>query len=90
MKVYTMTYILAQVQIHHSWGIGPYPATQTRITYDIDKLDYNTQYYWRIDEWDSHGYSTTGDTWNFKTQIITKIHQINLKNHLVPHPEKLE
>ncbi|HEC76013.1 MAG TPA: hypothetical protein ENI33_01995 [Thermoplasmatales archaeon] len=47
--------------------IGPYPADQIRIVYSLDKLNYNTQYYWRIDAWDSYGYSTTGPTWTFTT-----------------------
>ena len=49
--------------------IGPYPATQTRITYsNLSKLVYNTRYYWRVDSIDSYGYTTTGPTWVFKTK----------------------
>jgi len=47
--------------------IGPYPADQTRITYDLEKLNYNTQYYWRIDAIDSYGYTTTGPSWTYTT-----------------------
>ena len=48
--------------------IGPYPASQIRITYDIHKkLNYNTQYHWRIDAIDSYGYTTTGPSWVFTT-----------------------
>ena len=31
-------------------------------------LGYNTQYFWRIDAWDTYGYSTTGPTWTFTTK----------------------
>ena len=47
--------------------IGPYPADQTRITYDLEKLNYNMQYYWRIDAIDSYGYTTTGPSWAYTT-----------------------
>ena len=36
-------------------------------TYDLDRLEYNTQYYWRINAWDNHGFSTTGPVWMFHT-----------------------
>ncbi len=38
-------------------------------TYVLDRLNYNTQYYWRIDAWDSFDNSTTGTTWIFRTAL---------------------
>jgi hypothetical protein len=37
----------------------------SNLTYELDVLDYNTEYFWRIDAWDDYGYSTTGDVWSF-------------------------
>ncbi len=44
---------------------------QPSTTYNLVTLDYNTTYYWRIDAWDSIGFSTTGPDWTFKTGIST-------------------
>ncbi len=38
------------------------------LTYYPGILGYNTQYFWRIDAWDTYGYSTTGPTWTFTTK----------------------
>jgi len=38
-------------------------------TYDPGLLEYNTQYYWRVDAWDSFDNSTTGEIWSFKTTL---------------------
>ena len=45
------------------YAIDCHPTT----TYNPGRLDYNTQYYWRIDAWDNHGFSTTGPVWTFHT-----------------------
>jgi hypothetical protein len=37
------------------------------LTFTPGILTYNTQYYWRIDAWDTYGYSTTGPLWTFTT-----------------------
>lgn len=37
-------------------------------TYDLGRLQYNTQYYWRIDTWDSYGAETDGPEWTFTTR----------------------
>jgi len=37
-------------------------------TYNLDRLDYFTQYYWRINAFDNHGYSTTSPVWTFYTE----------------------
>ena len=38
------------------------------LTFNPSILNYNTQYYWRIDARDSYGYSTTGPIWSFTTK----------------------
>jgi parallel beta-helix repeat protein len=47
--------------------IGPYPGTQTRITYELEPLDYGTRYYWKIISWDEDDTSTEGPIWYFTT-----------------------
>ncbi len=47
--------------------IGPYPATQTSLSYDPGTLAYNTQYYWRIVAEDDSAESTEGPVWSFTT-----------------------
>jgi hypothetical protein len=53
------------------FGTDPIPPDVTdcnlNTTYDPGRLNYNTQYYWRIDAWDNHGFSTTGPVWTFHT-----------------------
>jgi len=53
------------------FGIDPNPPNVAidiaNTTYMLDRLNYNTQYYWRIDAWDSFDNSTTGTTWTFYT-----------------------
>ncbi len=46
--------------------IGEFLGNQTSTTYDLDTLEYNTTYYWRIDEINAYG-TTTGDVWSFTT-----------------------
>jgi hypothetical protein len=41
---------------------------QSSETYDPGTLNTGTKYYWRVDAWDSNGYSATGNVWNFQTQ----------------------
>lgn len=53
--------------------IGPFPGNQTSISYNIDPLDYNTKYYWKIISYDGHGASAEGPVWNFNTIITKKI-----------------
>jgi hypothetical protein len=50
--------------------IGPFPATQTAITYDPGTLAYNTQYYWQIVAEDDQAASTTGPLWSFTTMEL--------------------
>jgi hypothetical protein len=38
------------------------------LSYSLGVLDYNTQYFWRIDAWDEYGYSSTSSTWTFTTK----------------------
>jgi len=46
----------------------PYITNSLSITmYNPGRLEYITQYYWRIDAWDNHGFSTTGPIWTFLT-----------------------
>ena len=51
--------------------IGPYPATQTEITFDPGILDYTTQYYWYITAEDTYGSIYYGPLWNFTTRDIS-------------------
>ena len=46
--------------------IGEFQGNQKATTYDLDTLEYNTTYYWRIDEINSYG-TTAGDVWSFTT-----------------------
>jgi hypothetical protein len=47
--------------------IGPYPATQSSLTYDPGTLSDNTKYYWQIIATDNHAASTVGPVWDFTT-----------------------
>jgi len=51
--------------------IGPYPATQSPMTYDPGALSYNTRYYWYVVATDNLSASTPaplpGDVWDFST-----------------------
>ena len=46
---------------------------QTETVYDPSpndqNLDFNKKYYWRIVAWDEYGLNTTGDIWNFRTEL---------------------
>jgi parallel beta-helix repeat protein len=53
--------------------IGPYPATQSSITYDPGMLAGATAYYWKIIATDSHGISTEGPLWDFMTTTISYV-----------------
>jgi len=44
-------------------------ANQTDTTYELNTLENDTQYFWRIDAWDSYNNSTTGPNWTFRTEI---------------------
>ena len=45
------------------------PSTQNRITFELDKkLDYNTDYYWRVVAKDSKGSESKGPLWHFTTK----------------------
>ncbi len=37
-------------------------------SYSPGILEYNTQYYWRIDSWDAYNYSSSGPIWTFTTK----------------------
>jgi hypothetical protein len=47
--------------------IGPYPASQTSISYNPGKMNYNTKYYWQIIARDNHGNTSTGPIWSYTT-----------------------
>jgi len=49
--------------------IGPYPATQSVITYDPGTLSSGTQYHWYVVAIDEQEVSTTGDLWDFTTRM---------------------
>jgi hypothetical protein len=42
-------------------------ANQTNTTYELEKLDYNTIYYWRIVAWDLYDNATASPLWIFRT-----------------------
>ncbi len=44
-------------------------ANVTTSDYDLDILDFNTQYYWKIVSWDSYGLTTSGPEWTFTTEM---------------------
>ena len=50
-----------------SWD--DYPVHQTADTFVPSLLDYNTTYYWRIDEINAYGI-TSGQVWTFTTGDI--------------------
>ena len=47
--------------------IGPYPATQSLITYDRGTLVHHTTYYWKIVAKDNHGTEAESPVWEFTT-----------------------
>jgi len=47
--------------------IGPYPASQTTITWDPGTLSHGTQYYWQIVAEDDQSATSTGPVWTFTT-----------------------
>jgi hypothetical protein len=47
--------------------IGPYPATESSITYGPDTLVDGTMYYWQIIARDNHGITAGGSVWDFTT-----------------------
>lgn len=47
--------------------IGPYPASQTLITWAPGTLEYGTQYFWKIYAMDNNGSSSAGPIWMFTT-----------------------
>ena len=49
-------------------SIGPYPASQTSISYDPGTMDTITTYYWQIVAEDNHEESTEGPIWDFTTE----------------------
>lgn len=55
----------------------------TNTTYDLDILDFNTTYYWRIVAWDEYGASTKGPIWKFTTSP-----QIDLAVNIIKPSEK--
>lgn len=57
------------------FGLRDPPAlvshNQSATSYTPGRLDYNTDYYWRIVAWDQTGNSNTSDLWMFTTQRQT-------------------
>ncbi len=43
-------------------------ANQSILIYDPGSMTYNTQYYWKIVAWDTHGASSSSVIWNFITE----------------------
>jgi hypothetical protein len=50
--------------------IGPYPASQTNISYDPGTMMGLTTYYWKIVAWDNHGAQAVGSVWEFTTEYV--------------------
>jgi hypothetical protein len=53
--------------------LGPYPATQTTITYSPGTLAGETTYYWKIIATDNLGASITSPIWQFTTEDVFDI-----------------
>ena len=55
------------------FGTDPDPpqvsSDQSTTNYDPGELDYDTQYYWRIEAQDNYGNSSNGPVWTFRTEI---------------------
>jgi len=49
---------------------GDFQGNQTQTTFEPGTLDYDTTYYWRIDEINAVG-TTTGNVWSFTTESAT-------------------
>ncbi|MHC4739837.1 MAG: hypothetical protein ACYS9Y_13105, partial [Planctomycetota bacterium] len=47
---------------------GAFQGNQTATTFDTGTMDYDTNYYWRIDEVNANG-TTTGNVWSFTTIV---------------------
>jgi regulation of enolase protein 1 (concanavalin A-like superfamily) len=56
----------------------PYKKIQTATTYEPGTLEYDTIYYWRIDERSTDGTVITGDVWSFRTMPFVPIADPNL------------
>ncbi len=48
--------------------IGPFPATQQRVTCELPSLEEATTYHWSVTARDNQGGSTTGPEWSFTTE----------------------
>ncbi|MHC4739603.1 MAG: PA14 domain-containing protein, partial [Planctomycetota bacterium] len=62
---------------------GTFQGNQTTTTFDPGTLDYDTTYYWRIDEINTGG-TTTGNVWSFTT---TSVPTYECDNWQSLHPE---
>jgi regulation of enolase protein 1 (concanavalin A-like superfamily) len=56
----------------------PYKKIQIATTYEPGTLEYDTIYYWRIDEQSTDGTVITGDVWSFRTMPFVPIADPNL------------
>jgi len=56
----------------------PFKVNQTATTYAFPTLEYDTLYYWRIDERNTDASVTTGDVWSFTTVPFIPITDPNL------------
>jgi len=56
----------------------PYKRIQTATTYEPGTLEYDTIYYWRIDERGTDATVITGDMWSFRTMPFVPITDPNL------------
>jgi hypothetical protein len=63
---------------------GSLQGNQTATTFDPGTLDYDTTYYWRIDEINVAG-TTTGTVWNFTTLVTAPTNECDNWQSL--HPE---
>lgn len=64
--------------------IGPFPATQTRITYDPGTMEYDAKYYWQIIASDNHDATKSSSIWQFTTKKGDYYHIITLDPN-IPH-----
>ncbi len=47
--------------------LEPLPGDQSTITFNLDILEPNTTYYWRVGARDDHGFAVDGPVWSFTT-----------------------
>jgi hypothetical protein len=58
----------------------PFILEQSGTLFDCNILDYNTVYYWQIDEKNTEGITIEGDIWSFTTELAVEANFITIPN----------